>query len=309
MENIRKTEKVSVIGLGQMGLKLAALLTEANKEVTVWNRSLSKAVSLARVTVARSPEEAISASPVTVLCVYDNPAVWEILKQTGDGSVLKGKTLINFTTGSPSENDDLEGWMTANGAAYLNGAIQSAPDQMGLPGTTILFAGEEQAYNNCLHTLKIFGGNSKYLGARASLSSAMDLATLSWLYGSFVGLIYGSAICESSGLNLTLYHDLIAETTPGITEFLKHEINVIRQKDYQVSQSPLAISVSATQRILDAVKSFGLDSRFPENIALLLKEAQEQGLENSEIASLIGVIGPRRDADLQDRAWARPANS
>ena len=302
MENIRKTEKVSVIGLGQMGLKLAALLTESNKEVTVWNRNLSKAASLKGVTVASTPGEAILASEVAVVCVYDNAALWEILKQIGDGSALKGKTLINFTTGSPAENDDLEGWMTAKGAAYLNGAIQSAPDQMGLPGTTILFAGDERAYNNCLNILKIFGGNSKYLGARAALSSAMDLATLSWLYGSFVGLIYGSAICESSGLDLKLYHDLIAETTPGITGFLKHEINVIRQKDFQVSQSPLAISVSATQRILDAVRVFGLDSRFPGNIALLLKEAQEQGLGNSEVASLIGVIRPRQDTDIQDRA-------
>jgi 3-hydroxyisobutyrate dehydrogenase-like beta-hydroxyacid dehydrogenase len=302
MKNIKKTEKVSVIGLGQMGLKLAALLAEANWEVTVWNRSLSKASSLNGVTVAQNPEEAISASPVTVVCVFDNPALWEILKQAGDGSVLKGKTVINFTTGSPSENDDLEGWMIAKGAAYLNGAIQSAPDQMGMPGTTILLSGDDQAYDACQNTLKIFGGNIKYLGSRASLSAAMDLATLSWLYGSFAGLIYGSAICESSGLDLELYRDLIAETTPGITEFLKHEINVIRQKDFQLSQSPLAISVSATQRILDAVRSFGLDSRFPEHIALLLKEAQEQGLGNSEVASLIAVIRPGQNTGLQDRA-------
>ena len=302
MKNIKKTEKVSVIGLGQMGLKLAALLTEANREVTVWNRSLSKAASLNGVRVAQSPEEAISASPVTIVCVYDNPALWEILKQTGDSSVLKEKTVINFTTGNPSENDDLEDWMKVKGAAYLNGAIQSAPDQMGQPGTTILISGDEQTYTTYQNMLKIFGGNIKYLGASASLSAAMDLATLSWLYGSIVGLIYGSAICESSGLDLELYRDLIAETTPGITEFLKHEINVIRQKEFQISQSPLAISVTATKRIADAVRAFGFDSRFPDHIALLLKEAQEQGLGNSEIASLIGVIRTAQNAGLHDRA-------
>ena len=302
MENIRKTEKVSVIGLGQMGLKLAALLKAANKEVTVWNRSLSKAASLKGVIVARSAEEAILASEVTVVCVYDNQALWEILKQSGDGSLLKGKTLINFTTGSPSENDDLEDWMKAKEAAYLTGAIQAAPDQMGLPETTILLSGGERSYNSCRNLLQIFGGNIKYLGGRASLSSAMDLATLSWLYGSFTGLMYGAAMCENMGLDLGLYRDLVAETTPGITDFLKHEISVISQKEFQVSQSPLAISVTATQRIVDAVTAFGLDSRFPEQIALLLKEAQEQGLGNSELASLVGVIKTRQDPNLQDRA-------
>ena len=268
----------------------------------MWNRSLSKAASLKGVIVARSAEEAILASEVTVVCVYDNQALWEILKQSGDGSVLKGKILINFTTGSPSENDDLEDWMKAKEAAYLNGAIQAAPDQMGLPGTTILLSGGERSYNSCRNLLQIFGGNIKYLGGRASLSSAMDLATLSWLYGSFTGLMYGAAVCENMGLDLGLYRDLVAETTPGITDFLKHEISVISQKEFQVSQSPLAISVTATQRIVDAVRAFGLDSRFPEQIALLLKEAQEQGLGNSELASLIGVIKTRQDPNLQDRA-------
>lgn len=302
MENIRKTEKVSVIGLGQMGLKLATLLTEANREVTVWNRSLSKAASLKGVTIARSAEDAILASEVTVVCVYDNAALWEILKQSGDGSVLKGKTLINFTTGSPSENDDLEDWVNAKGAVYLNGAIQSAPDQMGLPGTTILLSGNEPSYNSFRNLLQTFGGNIKYLGERASLSSAMDLATLSWLYGSFTGLMYGVAMCESMGLDLELYRDLVAETAPPITDFLKHEIDVISRKEFQVSQSPLAISVTATQRIADAVRAFGFDSRFSEQIALLLKKAQEQGLGDNELASLIGVIRSRRSQDFQDRA-------
>lgn len=301
MENIRKTEKVSVIGLGQMGLKLATLLAEAKREVTVWNRSLSKAALLKGVTVAGTPGEAILASEVTVVCVYDNAALWEILKQSGDGSVLEGKTLINFTTGSPSENDDLEDWVKAKGAVYLNGAIQSAPDQMGLPGTTILLSGNEPSYNNFRNLLQTFGGNIKYMGEKASLSSAMDLATLSWLYGSFTGLMYGAAMCESMGLDLELYRDLVAETAPPITDFLKHEINAISRKEFQVSQSPLAISVTATQRIADAVRAFGFDSRFSEQIALLLKKAQEQGLGDNELASLIGVIRSR-DGNRQNRA-------
>jgi 3-hydroxyisobutyrate dehydrogenase-like beta-hydroxyacid dehydrogenase len=302
MENIRKTEKVSVIGLGQMGLKLATLLAEANKEVTVWNRSLSKAALLKGVTVATTPGEAILASEVTVVCVYDNAALWEIMKQTGNGSVLQEKTLINLTTGNPSENEDLEDWMKAKGAAYLNGAIQAAPNQMGFPGTTILLSGDERSYDSYRNLLQIFGGNIRYLGGRASLSSAMDLATLAWLYGSFTGMMYGAAICESMGLDLGLYRDLVSETTPGITDFLKHEISMISQKEFQVSQSPLAISVTATQRIVDAVKAFGFDSRFPEQIALLLKEAQEQGLGNSELAALIGVIRTSRDGNRQNRA-------
>ncbi|MGV8135243.1 MAG: hypothetical protein AB2L20_08510 [Mangrovibacterium sp.] len=100
-----------------------------------------------------------------------------------------------------------------------------------------------------------------------------------------------------------LYRDLVFRNNSGrLPDFLKHEISMISQKEFQISQSPLAISVTATQRIVDAVKAFGFDNRFPEQIALLLKEAQEQGLGNNELAALIGVIRSRRSQDLQDRA-------
>jgi 3-hydroxyisobutyrate dehydrogenase-like beta-hydroxyacid dehydrogenase len=286
------TKQITVLGLGSMGIKLAQLLVDAQQSVSVWNRTISKANALPGVSIHPEPEAAISASPVIVLCVYDYEAVKGILYSLKDKAVLAGKTLINFTTGSPQEADEIETWLGTHNAHYLNGALQVAPDQMGLADTTILLSGNPITYQEHKETLGIFGGNVKYLGDKASLASAMDLATLSWLYGSYLGMLHGVGLCQQSGLALDAFRDILGEITPGFTEFFKYEIDVIKRGDFTVSQSPLAISVAATQRIHQAAQAYGLDTSFLQVISNYLQVADRKGLANQEVASLIQVINP-----------------
>ena len=83
---------VTIIGLGQMGVRLAELLHGAGKSVTLWNRTEARAASLvaAGVTLAASPAAAIAASPVTILILSDDQAVDAVLASAGVGGVLAG---------------------------------------------------------------------------------------------------------------------------------------------------------------------------------------------------------------------------
>jgi 3-hydroxyisobutyrate dehydrogenase-like beta-hydroxyacid dehydrogenase len=125
-----QNENVTVIGLGSMGLKLVDLLQKANYSLTVWNRTIDKARSLTDVSVSKNIDNAIAASNTIVICVYDYAAVTSLLHQLQNKQLLSGKTVINFTTGSPKEANELEGWLNRNSAGFINGALQVAPDQM-----------------------------------------------------------------------------------------------------------------------------------------------------------------------------------
>ncbi|WP_310397143.1 NAD(P)-binding domain-containing protein [Hymenobacter sp.] len=290
---------VTVIGLGQIGLKLVELLSQQNTPTAVWNRTIAKANALQRVTVAETLDAAIRHSPAVVICVHDYPAVNELLTGLADKSILRGKTIINLTTGSPGEVQVLERWLDQHGAPYLAGAIQVAPDQLGQPDTTILVSGNQAAFSQYENLLRVFGGNIKYLGGEASAASTMDLATLAWLYGSYIGLLHGAALAERANLKLSLFSDIIAEITGGFTEFFQHELQVIEKNEFAITQSPLSISVSATQRIRDAVGENGLDTSFFESVANLLQKAQADGYQQQELAALIKVIRRKKDSLAQ----------
>ena len=290
MLNSISTKKISVIGLGQMGKKIAEMFMQKDYEVTVWNRTKEKATVANNTKIAKDVEEAVAQSKVSIICVLDNIAVTEILTRIDSKNILTGKIIINFTTGTPGEVKRLESRLANLGASYLNGAIQVAPDQMGLPDTTILMGGNKESFAMCQDILAVLGGNIKFLGEHASASPAMDMATLSWVYGSYVGLMYGVAFCQKEGINLEDYRTIVGEIAPSFLEFYKHEINMIRQGNFNITQSPLSISVGASQRIADTVRSMGLDTDFTDVIAGLLRKAKDKGYEQEEVAALIKVI-------------------
>jgi 3-hydroxyisobutyrate dehydrogenase-like beta-hydroxyacid dehydrogenase len=246
---------------------------------------------LKNVKIADNVLDAIMDSRLSIICVSDNNAVLEILDSIRDKKAFVNKTLLNLTTGSPKEASKLEAIITEHGGEYINGALQVAPDQMGLEGTTILVSGIQNAYSQHKSSLDVLGGNLKYLGEKAAASSAMDLATLTWLYGSYIGLIYGVTLAQQYGLKLEDFSTIIGEITPGFTDFFKHEIDVINREDYRITQSPLPISVSATQRIADSFKELDVIQEFPQTLARILAEADRKGLYNEELASIIKVIG------------------
>ncbi|SDF78971.1 3-hydroxyisobutyrate dehydrogenase [Dyadobacter soli] len=284
------TKRITVIGLGQMGTRLAELLVAKGYTVTVWNRTRARADSIAGVQVADNLEEAIRQSPVVVICVLDYKAVNGIFNNIGDKSILEDKTVINFTTADPQEAETLETTLAVSNAGYINGAIQVAPDQMGLPETTIIVSGNQAHFERSRDALTVFGGNIKYLGERAALASAMDLATLTWLYGSYAGLIHGIVLSQKTGLSLSAFSEILGEITPGFTAFFKHQVGVVEQGDFTVSQSPMAISIAATQRIYDAFRKVGTQPAFIKSISDLLQKAEAKGLTDQEVAALVTVV-------------------
>ena len=285
-------QDVSVIGLGAMGSTIARLLLESGRGVTVWNRTSAKAEPLveAGAKLASSASEAIGASATTIVCVYDYKAAREILEAPEVGAALRGRVLVQLTTGSPQEARDAELWAHGHGGKYLDGALQVAPEQMARPDTMILLSGAQDAFRSAEPLLRILGGNLAYLGEPIGAASAMDLATLSCLYGALLGFFHGALICEEEGFGASAYGSIVAQAAPNFGEFLRHEGGVIESGDFAVSQSPLAISAEATARMEQTARASGISTRFPAFASALLKEAVASGYADQELAAAVKVL-------------------
>jgi 3-hydroxyisobutyrate dehydrogenase-like beta-hydroxyacid dehydrogenase len=284
--------EASVIGLGTMGSTLARLLLQNGYRVTVWNRTIAKADPLIQegAMLAPSAAAAISASPIVVVCVHDYPATNKILDNPEIAAAIRGRILIQLSTGSPQEARDSDVWAKAHGADYLDGAIQAAPSQMGRPDTPILISGVETAFRQSESLLKVLGGNLTYLGEQISSASAMDLATLSYIYGAVLGFFHGARICETEGFRVDAYGSIVADIAPSFGEFLKHEGTVIQTGDYTVSESPLKISVEATERLVKTAQAAQINAEFPTFASGLFKRAMAAGYGDEEAAALVKVL-------------------
>lgn len=283
---------VTVLGLGSMGSTIARLLVTSGRRVTVWNRSPEKARDIVQsgAVLASTVEAAVRASEIVMICVYDYKATDAILGAPGVAQSMDGRTLVQLSTGSPADARQGLAWATRHGASYLDGAIQAAPSQMGQPDTPILLSGEETAFRRVEAILKTLAGNVVYLGNKIEAAATMDLATLSYVYGAFVGFLHGARIAESQGLDVSQYGKIVNTISPSFGAFFEHEGNVIRSGDFTITESPLRISVEAARRILQSSQDAGINTELPTLVAGLLDRADAAGLADQELAAMIKVL-------------------
>ena len=284
--------EVTVVGLGSMGATLAQLFLRCGRRVTVWNRSAAKAEVLEGqgASIAATAEAAVRASEVVVMCVYDYMAADAVLGARGVAEAMAGRILVQLTTGSPDDARKSMEWCRQYEAQYLEGAIQAAPSQMGKPDTPLLLSGDKATYSVAEPFLKDLAGNLVYLGDRIEAASTMDLATLSYVYGAMTGFLHGARIAEVEGLDVAQYGRIVNEISPSFGAFFQHEGSVIQSGDFTITESPLRISVEATQRILQSSKEAGINTEFPSLVADLLARADAAGLGDQELAALIKVL-------------------
>ncbi len=118
----------------------------------------------------------------------------------------------------------------------------------------------------------------------------MDLATLSYVYGAVIGFFHGARIAESEGFRVDHYGALIAEISPAFGEFFRHEGSVIQSGNYEVTESPLRISVEATERLHQAARTAGINAELPAFVSRLFQRAMAAGYGDEEIAAMIKVL-------------------
>ncbi len=191
-------QRVSVIGLGLMGTALAKAFLANQHRVTVWNRTASKGAPLAQAgaQVAHSVAEAAEASQVMVVCV-SNYVVSNSLLHTPDVSTrLRGKTVVQLTTGLPQDAQAGEAWAKQHGIAYLDGTIPGYPKDIGTPEGVIFYAGSQAVFNATRPVLQSLGGHPFFAGENIGNASVLDGGLVaSFVAGSVLAFLHGAAIC------------------------------------------------------------------------------------------------------------------
>ncbi|HEV2504279.1 MAG TPA: NAD(P)-binding domain-containing protein [Mesorhizobium sp.] len=194
---------ITVLGTGRMGAALVHALLKAGHRTTVWNRTLEKTVPLAAAgaAVATSVREAVQASEVIIVNVTDYPATAVLLR--GDvAQALRGKLVVELTSGTPQGARETGGWAEDHGVTYLDGAILATPDFIGTEHGTLLVSGPQQAFERSKDMLLALGGNVQHVGDDLGLANALDSALLALMWGSLFGALQSIAVCRAENIDL-----------------------------------------------------------------------------------------------------------
>ncbi|WP_343308147.1 NAD(P)-binding domain-containing protein [Chitinophaga niabensis] len=284
-------EKVTVIGLGSMGAAIAGALVAKGFRVTVWNRDTSKAAPLIErgAVLVTDLSAAIAASPLLVICVSDYKITRSIL-HTADAAVLRGRTVVQLSTGTPKEAGEFDAWVQQQGGTSLNGDIMSWPRQIGTSEATITIAGASASFKQYEATLQALAGTVDHVGEEAGASAVLFNAVMAYLAGNWVGFCHGALICENAGLRPDAFGTLIANISPILATESIHMGKVIQEGRFNEPESTINTTAIDLHLLVQHSKEAGISADLPVFAANLFQRAVDAGYGGEEHAAIIKVM-------------------
>jgi 3-hydroxyisobutyrate dehydrogenase-like beta-hydroxyacid dehydrogenase len=280
--------EVTVLGCGSMGSALARAFMGAGHRTTVWNRTPGKTQPLVEAGASRAATvaEAVQSSPVVVVCVADYPATHRLLGEPDVSESLRGRALIQFSTGAPEEARDAHRWAAGLGAAYLDGAILAFPKQIGRPATTIFFSGDEAAWSKCQTLVQCLAGKPVFVGADAGGAEAVDLAILSNFLCAAAGAAHAASICEAEGIDMGHVMSVLPEGSDA-----GYIMSTIKAGRFANPGATLETwHNGAIQKLRRQAQSLKIGSEVPDFINTLTSGALAAGHGKEHIAALYKLL-------------------
>ncbi|MEU4419698.1 NAD(P)-binding domain-containing protein [Actinoplanes sp. NPDC024001] len=279
---------VTLLGLGAMGSALATALLKAGHPVTLWNRTPGKADHLAGpgVTVAGTPDDAVRANDLIIVCLLDHASVHQTLDPLA--RELAGRTVINLTTTSPAQARELAAWAADAQITYLDGGIMAVPGMIGQPGASILYSGDAGAFEQHRALLEQWGA-SRYLGADAGLASLYDLALLAGMYVMFAGFMHGVAMVAPAGVPARDFAAMASPWLAAMAGELDGFATVIDGGDYTVAGQQ-SLDFSDLGDIVAASAEQGISTEVVDMVQRLIRRQIDAGHGSEGFARIVESI-------------------
>lgn len=198
--------KVSFIGLGVMGYPMAGHLVKAGFEVTVFNRTESKAKAWAddhKGAYASTVAECVKEADVVLVCVGNDDDVRSMTtSETGALAFMKpGSILVDHTTTSAHLAEEL-----SEAAQEASIRFMDAPVSGGQAGAengvlTIMCGGSQEDFDSLQPVFNAYGRSSVLMG-KVGQGQRAKMVNQICIAGALTGISEGLILAEKAGLDV-----------------------------------------------------------------------------------------------------------
>ncbi|MEM6455377.1 MAG: NAD(P)-binding domain-containing protein [Acidobacteriota bacterium] len=289
-DEVNVKASISILGTGAMGSALARALRIGGYPVAVWNRTKQKAEPLAAdgARVADTVVEAIDGADIVIVNVRDYPATASFLHAANVAADLRGKTLVELTSGTPAEARAAADWATAQGARYLDGAILATPDLIGSPAALLVVAGDPSVSAAIADVLETIA-TVQHVGEDPGQANALDTAALSMMWGSLFGAVHAVAVCQAEGLDLTLLTEQWTASAPVVqalvTDFIQRTAAGRFDRD-DATLATVATHYSALHHLVAVMEARQLDPSVVNGYLALFRKAEAAGKLDADFSTM-----------------------
>ncbi|GEB58281.1 NAD(P)-dependent oxidoreductase [Streptomyces gardneri] len=280
---------VTVIGLGPMGRAMAGAYLDQGYEVTLWNRTPSRAAELVRrgAFLAASPSEAVAANELVVLSLTDYDAFYGVLGAV-DPAVLAGKVLVNLSSDTPLRAREAAAWVAERGAVQLTGGILTPPSGVGDPASSAFYSGPREVFEAHRGTLSVLTGTD-YRGEDPGLAALFYQLNMVMFWTALSGYWQAIALADAHGITAGELQPY-ARSALDLDRFVDFYAPRVDAGHHGGDVDRLAMGLASAEHVLHTVTDAGVDGALPAAIVDLFRRGAEAGYGDGSSSSLVELL-------------------
>jgi len=210
--------RIGFIGMGNMGIPMSLNILKAGHELTVWNRTPSRAQPVvdAGATLAATPAAVATNADITLICVSLPEDVRQVVEGP-DGALSgarAGSIIADHSTVDPGTTTDLAKKAGAQGVAYLDAPVSGGTQGAQAGTLTMMVGGEEEAFQRARVAFEATGKNIHYVGASGS-GNVIKLVNQMLAAINVAGMAEGFVLGVKAGARPEVMYEIIKTSTGG----------------------------------------------------------------------------------------------
>ncbi|MEV6423905.1 NAD(P)-binding domain-containing protein [Streptomyces sp. NPDC051662] len=289
MSSRMSKQSVTVIGLGPMGRAMVDTFLENGHEVTVWNRTASKAEALVAkgAIPAHTVEDALAANELIVLSLTDYDAVYAILEPVA--ASLAGKVIANLSSDTPDKAREVATWAAGHGAKHLTGGVQVPPPLIGKPGSSTYYSGPRDVFEAHEDTLRVLT-DADYRGEDAGLAAMYYQAQMTIFWTTMLSYYQTLALGRANGVSAKELLPYATMMTSMMPHFLELYAEHVDSATYPGDVDRLAMGAASVDHVLHTHRDAGVSTVLPAAVAEIFHAGMAEGFAENSFSSLIEVL-------------------
>ncbi|MBG0856951.1 NAD(P)-dependent oxidoreductase [Streptomyces spinoverrucosus] len=282
-------QSVTVIGLGPMGQAMVNAFLDKGHQVTVWNRTASRADALVArgAVLAKSPEEAIKANELIILSLTDYEAMYSVLDTAQDS--LAGRVLVNLSSDTPGKTRAGAHWVTERGGIHITGGVTVPPSGIGDPESSTYYSGPREPFEQHKSTLEALT-STDYRGEDPGLAALVYQIGMAMFWTSMLGYWQAIAIGEANGLKATDVLPSAEETMTAMPGFLSFYAQRIDAGNHEGDVDRLAMGLASVEHVLHTIEDAGVDTTLQAAVVELFRRGVKAGHAADSFSSLLELM-------------------
>ncbi|MGY8872592.1 MAG: NAD(P)-dependent oxidoreductase [Pseudomonadales bacterium] len=286
--------KLAFIGLGTMGFPMAGHLQNKGHEVTVYNRTATKAEKWVETyggAMAVTPALAASGADIVITCVGNDNDLREVTRGT-DGvlsAMASGTLLIDHTTASAEVARELSQVATEQGVGFLDAPVSGGQAGAENGALSVMVGGDQASYDLAEPVMQAYGKSIRLLGEAGSGQLAKMVNQIC-IAGVVQGLSEAVHFAKQAGLDGEQVFDVIQHGAAGSWQMInRHKTMIDDVFDYGFAVDWMRKDLGIT---LDEARRNGAQLPVTALVDQFYAEVQRMGGGRWDTSSLVKRFEP-----------------